>query len=245
MARYDYTTQRLFVDHGLKNNQTLVIERRQANYLLTVLRMKEGARILVFNGRDGEWLGEISEVKRKSCSIRLISNTRPQPTPYDLVYLFAPLKKGRMDYMVQKAVEMGVGELQPIITEFTQFSKLNTAKMRANVTEAAEQCGILSLAQVNEPVKLFDLLDGWDNTRKIIFCDEDAKSDDLSGALSPLKTSRLALLIGPEGGFSEIERNRLRSMDCVVPISLGPRILRADTAAVAALAVLQSMAGDW
>ncbi len=244
-ARYDYTTQRLFVEHDLHDGLVLEAERSQANYLLNVMRMKAGAPLLLFNGRDGEWLGEICDVRRKACNIRLLSCTRTQPLPYDLVYLFAPLKKGRMDYMVQKAVEMGVGILQPVVTRYTQNSKLNLSRMRANALEAAEQCGILNLPTIREPEKLDRLLSDWDTERQIIYGDEAAQNHDLVEKLGHLRNSRLALLIGPEGGFCEEERAQLRAMKCVVPISLGPRILRADTAAVAALAVLQSVAGDW
>ena len=244
-ARYDYTSQRLFTKHNLNAGLVIESDRTQANYLLNVLRMKPGTKLLLFNGRDGEWLGEICDVGRKACNIRLISLTRPQPEPYDLVYLFAPLKKGRMDYMVQKAVEMGVGVLQPVITQFTQNSKLNLHKMSVNALEAAEQCGILNLPNIKEPAKLSALLLNWDKERTIVYCDEAAKEHDPVEILLPLKREKLALLIGPEGGFSEEERLQLRAMDCVLPISLGPRILRADTAAVAALAVLQCVAGDW
>ncbi len=245
MAKYDFTTQRIFVDLDLSANAKIQIERARANYLLSVLRMQSGDQVLVFNGRDGEWLGEICDVKRKSCGIHLLSITRNQPTPSDLQYLFAPIKKARLDYMVQKAVEMGAGELQPVISDFTQFSKINLERMRANVNEAAEQCGILSLAKVCEPQKLSDVLNNWNAERKIIFCDESAEHSNLHDILSPLKNQKLALLVGPEGGFSERERAQLLDLECVVAISLGPRILRADTAAVAALAVLQANAGDW
>lgn len=245
MERYDYKTRRLYVDVDLGSEITFRVERAQANYLLNVLRMKAGANVLLFNGRDGEWMGEICDAGRKSCNIRILSQTRAQPGPGDLVYIFAPIKKGRLDYMVQKAVEMGVGMLQPAITEHTQLTKFNIDRARANVAEAAEQCGILNLPKVCAPVKLNELLDSWNGERKIIYGDEAAADNDLVETLKPLKSEKLALLIGPEGGFSENERVRLRAMDCVVAISLGPRILRADTAAVAALAAVQAIAGDW
>ncbi len=245
MQRYDITTQRLYVDDELDSDGLIVAGRQQANYLLNVLRMKDGSRVLLFNSRDGEWLGEISVSGRNACNIRLLSQTRPQPRPSDLIYLFAPLKKSRLDYMVQKAVEMGVGILQPVITAHTQVTKLNLQRARANMIEAAEQCGILSIAQILEPVGFAELLETWDDDRLIIFCDEMVEEGDGLDRLSSLKGKKLALLIGPEGGFSDDERLALRSMDCVHAISLGPRILRADTAAVAALAVLQATAGDW
>ncbi|MCF6320581.1 MAG: 16S rRNA (uracil(1498)-N(3))-methyltransferase [Rhizobiaceae bacterium] len=245
MERYDYKTQRLFVESDLQKDAVISLEKSHANYLLNVLRMKERAEILLFNGRQGEWLGEITNARRKACDIVLLRCTRQQPAPSELVYLFAPLKKGRLDYMVQKAVEMGAGTLQPVITAHTQFTKLNLNRLRANVIEAAEQCGILSVASLNEPVKLDDLLADWDNTRTIIYCDEATQNDETAKRLRDLKGKKLAVLIGPEGGFSDAERQRLRKMDCVLPISLGPRILRADTAAVAALALVQANAGDW
>ena len=244
MQRYDITTQRLYVGDDLVDGGHIVAERQQANYLLNVLRMKGGDKVLLFNSRHGEWLGEIDIKGRKACDIKLVSQTRPQPEPSDLVYLFAPLKKGRLDYMVQKAVEMGAGTLQPVITAHTQVSKINLDRARANVIEAAEQCGILSVPQVMEPVGFSELLAKWSDERVIIFCDEMAGKDDALSKLSRLKGKRLALLIGPEGGFSQDERAALRAMDCVQAISLGPRILRADTAAVAALALLQAAAGD-
>lgn len=245
MQRYDYTTQRLFVLDDLQQNGTIVPDRAQANYLLNVLRMKNGANVLLFNGRDGEWLSEVNVLARKSCELRLLSQTRIQPAPYDLIYMFAPLKKGRLDYMVQKAVEMGVGTLQPVITEFTQNTKLNLDRIRSNVAEAAEQCGILSIAEVAEPVKLETLLQSWDSERTIIYADEASGDENCVTALGRLKGQKQALLIGPEGGFSDAERQQLRAMTSVLPISLGPRILRADTAAVAALAIVQAAAGDW
>ena len=245
MQRYDFTTQRLFVDDELEHGARITAERGQANYLLNVLRMKNGDQVLVFNGRHGEWLGEILISRRKACDINLLSQTRTQPEPSDLVYLFAPLKKGRLDYMVQKAVEMGAGALQPVITAHTQVTSINLDRARANVIEAAEQCGILSLAQVMEPIGFSELLEKWDDERAIIFCDEMAGKDDTVVKLLRFKGKKLALLIGPEGGFSVEERAALHATDFVQPISLGPRILRADTAAVAALALLQATSGDW
>ena len=245
IQRYDYSTQRLFVSSDLDNQQLVTLDRSQANYLLNVLRMKTGARILLFNGRHGEWLGEIDAQGRKSCSVQLISQTRVQPQPYDLIYLFAPLKKGRLDYMVQKAVEMGAGQLQPVITEYTQKTKLNMERLRANIVEAAEQCCILTIPQLQDPIALDQVLDNWDDVRAIVYCDEATDKTDSIETLRRLDKKSLALLIGPEGGFSEQERRKLRSLAFVFPISLGPRILRADTAAVAALAVVQAIAGDW
>jgi 16S rRNA (uracil1498-N3)-methyltransferase len=207
--------------------------------------MAEGAEILIFNGRDGEWRASLSFPSRKRILITAVEQTRPQPGPSDLHYLFAPLKTGRMDYLVQKAVEMGAGLLQPVMTQHVQGRITNIDKLRANVIEAAEQCGILGVPQVAEPAKLSDLLDRWPQERRIIYCDEGDAGQNPLPLLSRIKERRLALLVGPEGGFSEEERARLRSLDFVTAIPLGPRILRADTAAVAAMAVVQATIGDW
>ncbi|MCP4185757.1 MAG: 16S rRNA (uracil(1498)-N(3))-methyltransferase [Hyphomicrobiales bacterium] len=245
VQRYDYSTQRLYVTFDLGIDVVVSINRSQANYLLNVLRMKTGSRILLFNGRQGEWLGEIEEKGRKSCVVRLLSQSRIQPEPYNLVYLFAPLKKGRLDYMVQKAVEMGAGSLQPVITQHTQIAKLNLERLRANILEAAEQCGILTIPEIHDPIALYKILADWDKDRSIIYCDEAAEKIDGIEMLQGLCKKNLALLVGPEGGFSEEERITLRLLDFVYPISLGPRILRADTAAVAAFTIVQAVAGDW
>jgi 16S rRNA (uracil1498-N3)-methyltransferase len=245
MDRYDFTTQRLFVNTPLTGGRSLAVDRGQANYLLNVLRLKDGANVLVFNGADGEWLAAIRPEGRKACSLELIRQTRPQPAPYDLAYCFAPLKQARLDYMIQKAVEMGTGTLQPVLTHHTQVNRLNLERIRSNAVEAAEQCGILSIPHCRDMVKLETMLAEWDETRILVFADETASE---AGPLTGLESARgkpLALLIGPEGGFSPTERDLLHSKSYVLPISLGPRILRADTAAVAALAVVQAAIGDW
>jgi 16S rRNA (uracil1498-N3)-methyltransferase len=162
-----------------------------------------------------------------------------------LLYCFAPLKQGRLDYLVQKAVEMGAGVLQPVITQHTQVARPGTERLRANVSEAAEQCGVLAIPELREPQKLERLLSDWEPGRRLIFCDEDARTDNPLATLRAIEERRLALLIGPEGGFSEDERRQLRALPFVSAIPLGPRILRADTAAVAALALIQATVGDW
>jgi 16S rRNA (uracil1498-N3)-methyltransferase len=245
MDRYDFRTPRLFIDAPLSQGIFFELGRAQANYLLNVLRLGNGGRVLVFNGRDGEWLAVIAAAGRKKCSLMLEQQTREQPLPGGLLYCFAPLKKARLDYMVQKAVEMGADALQPVITEHTQVAKPALDRMRANAIEAAEQCGILAIPEICEPVRLGRLLAGWDSERTLVFCDELAVAGDPAAALSRLRGRQLAVLIGPEGGFSGEERAALAAAPFVVPISLGPRILRADTAAVAALALVQSVAGDW
>jgi len=244
MSRYDFSSQRLFVDAPLEAGGRVPLDRDQANYLLNVLRMRPGDSLLVFNGRDGEWRAAI-EGDRKKAQLVIGEETRLQTPPYALDYLFAPLKQARLDYMVQKAVEMGVGHLRPVITRYTQVPKLNQERLRANAIEAAEQCGILSLPAIDAPRPLFDLLQDWPSEKHVIFCDEDETGDDPLAVLSGLPDGPLAVLIGPEGGFSEDERDRLKRLPFVTPIALGPRILRADTAAVAALALVQAKKGDW
>lgn len=246
MERYDFRTQRLFVDTPLAIGAELSADRGQANYLLNVLRLRDGAKVLLFNGRDGEWLAMVRPEGRKACRLEVVEQTREQPEPGPLTYCFAPLKSGRLDYMVQKAVEMGVSVLQPVITQYTQVTRINIDRMRANAIEAAEQCGILSVPECLSPLKLPELLDGWPDARLLVFADECAASENPVRSLSAVQPdSQKALLIGPEGGFSDEEREMLHARSFVHPIALGPRVLRADTAAVAALAAIQAACGDW
>lgn len=245
LAAYDFTTKRLFVEHSLAPDGAIDAGRPLVNRLLNVLRMREGDAVLLFNGRDGEWRARLEDVGRRSCTLRIEDRTREQTEPGDLWLCFAPLKHARLDYMVQKTVEMGASRLLPTLTQRTQATRVNLERMRANAIEAAEQCGVLSLPGIDEPTRLDTLLAGWDQERRLIFCDEGAAPGDPLGALRGLEPGPLGLLIGPEGGFSETEREGLRARDLVTAIPLGPRILRADTAAVAALAVVQAALGDW
>ena len=240
--------QRLFMRSRLSAGAVIDLDRGQTNYLTNVLRMNAGAAIRVFNGRDGEWQALLTQRDRRNWALTIERQERPQEARPDLRYLFAPLKHARLDYMVQKAVEMGVGRLTPVLTQHGQVGKVNVERMEANAIEAAEQCGLLSIPAIEEPVPLGDLLDKWPSAetgRRIIFCDEAAPQADAIAALGSLKEMHFAVLIGPEGGFSAEERARLRSRPFVTAISLGPRILRADTAAVAALTVVQAVRGDW
>jgi 16S rRNA (uracil1498-N3)-methyltransferase len=246
MPQIDFRAPRLFVDSPLRAGETVALDRNQANYLGNVLRLSAGESILVFNGRDGEWRGSISGRKRPD-SIGVIEQIRPQEQLPDLAYVFAPLKHARLDYMVQKAVEMGAASLQPVLTRFTQVARVNGERMRANVIEAAEQCGILNLASVADPVTLDSYLAERDPQRLLVFCDEAA---DVADPLQALRDSRadaggIDVLIGPEGGFAEQERAILLRQPQILRLSLGPRVLRADTAAVAALALVQAALGDW
>jgi len=242
---YDFRSPRLFVSADLAADAAIEADAGQANYLRNVLRLKPGDVILLFNGRDGEWRATIADARRRGVTLSVEEQTREQTGTPDLHYLFAPLKHARLDYMVQKATEMGVGRLRPVLTEFTQVARVNLDRMRANVIEAAEQCGILSIPAIEPPRKLFDLLADWETERRLVFCDESAALKSAADTFAGVKDGPAALLIGPEGGFSERERADLLARPYVVPLSLGPRILRADTAAVAALALVQSFIGDW
>ena len=246
MPQLDFRSPRLFVDAALAAGETVALERSQSNYLGNVLRLSAGETILVFNGRDGEWQAAISGRKRPD-GLTIVAQTRPQDRLPDLAYVFAPLKHARLDYMVQKAVEMGASSLQPVLTRFTQVSRVNGERMRANVIEAAEQCGILSLADDAEPVALDRYLAGREGQRLLVFCDEAAAAASPLLALQDMRAASngVDILIGPEGGFAEEERAILLRQPQTLRLSLGPRILRADTAAVAALALVQAALGDW
>ncbi len=244
MPRFDPRTPRLYLDGPLATGNRVTLERAQSHYLQDVLRLGDGDGVLVFNGRDGEWLARLEGGKR-TATLQIDSQTRAQSSLADLRYVFAPLKHARLDYMVQKAVEMGARALLPVLTQRTQATRVNTERMRANVIEAAEQCGIISLAEVAEPVSLERFLADRDGTRLLVFCDEEADIANPTDALRNTETGPVDLLIGPEGGFSDAERTALLKQPQVLRLSLGPRILRADTAAVAALALIQATLGDW
>ncbi|RWF70996.1 MAG: 16S rRNA (uracil(1498)-N(3))-methyltransferase [Mesorhizobium sp.] len=243
--RANYKMQRLFVPNDLGPGIEFEASPQQGHYLMHVLRLGEGAEILLFNGRDGEWSAAIVAKSKKAVRLKVLALQRPQPPLPDLVYCFAPLKLGRLDYLVQKAVEMGAGVLQPVITQHTQVAKPGIERLRANVVEAAEQCGILAVPDLREAEKFERLLADWDKERRLIFCDEDASTNNPLPALQAVPEKKFGLLVGPEGGFSDEERRMLRELPFVTAIPLGPRILRADTAAVAALAVIQATIGDW
>jgi 16S rRNA (uracil1498-N3)-methyltransferase len=251
MPSHDFRAPRLFVDGPLAQDARVPLDRDQSNYLGNVLRLAAGAEVLAFNGRDGEWQAAIEGRKRPD-GLVILQPTRPQDRLADLTYVFAPLKHARLDYMVQKAIEMGAASLQPVLTRFTQASRVNTERMRANVVEAAEQCGILSIATVAEPVPLDRYLSQRPADRLLIFCDEAA---EVQNPVQSLQRAREAgqdqgrigidVLIGPEGGFAEEERALLLRQPKILRLALGPRIMRADTAAVAALALVQAVLGDW
>lgn len=241
----DFSKHRLFSAGALKAGAVIALAREQANYLLNVLRLKTGDTVLVFNGHDGEWLCAIQAEGRKQASMEAIRQVRPQTVAPDLVYLFAPLKHARLDYMAQKAVEMGAGVMQPVLTRHTQVSRLNLDRLRANAVEAVEQCGILSLPEIRPEMPLAAALDALGPERLLVFCDEALEPENPVSALAAAPRAPLAVLIGPEGGFDEAERQLILQRERVLRLSLGPRILRADTAAVAALALVQAVLGDW
>lgn len=245
MSAPDFTSTRLFVAGPLAEGAVVPLTADQLNYLKNVLRFAEGEALLVFDGHSGEWQGRYRPRGKRAADILVETRTRPQPTPGDLWYLFAPLKHARLDYMVQKATEMGVSRLMPVLTQRTQVHRLNLDRLRANVIEAAEQCGVLSVPEVTEAQKLDAVLDAWPATRGLIFCDEGAALANPLATLAAAPHGPLAVLIGPEGGFDAAERRRLTASPFTTVLTLGPRILRADTAAVAALALVQASRGDW
>ncbi|MGJ5178772.1 16S rRNA (uracil(1498)-N(3))-methyltransferase [Bradyrhizobium oligotrophicum] len=244
MPEYDFTAPRLFVDAPLQEGGAVALERQQSNYLGNVLRLGAGDHVLVFNGRDGEWQAAIGGRKRPD-GLTIEQRTRPQDRLPDIAYVFAPLKHARLDYIVQKAVEMGAARLEPVLTRHTQVSRVNGERMRANVIEAAEQCGILSLAEVRDPVPLERFLGQRAASRLLVFCDEATDLADPVQALRDDMHAGIDVLIGPEGGFAADERELLLRQPRVIRLALGPRILRADTAGVAALALVQATLGDW
>ncbi|QPF90996.1 16S rRNA (uracil(1498)-N(3))-methyltransferase [Bradyrhizobium commune] len=246
MPAFDFRGPRLFIDAPLAQDTRVELDRDQSNYLGNVLRLAAGAEVLAFNGRDGEWQAAIEGRKRPDVLV-ILQQTRPQDRLPDLAYVFAPLKHARLDYMVQKAIEMGAATLQPVLTRFTQASRVNTERMRANVVEAAEQCGILSIAAVAEPVPLERYLSQRPAGRLLIFCDEAAEVQSPVQSLQDASKAGqgVDVLIGPEGGFAEEERALLLRQPNILRLAMGPRIMRADTAAVAALALVQAVLGDW
>jgi 16S rRNA (uracil1498-N3)-methyltransferase len=251
MPRYDFRMPRLHLDVALYEGAAVVLDPGQANYLGNVLRLKTGDSVLVFNGRDGEWQGMIEGRGKRSLALAIGPQTRPQAASPDLHYWFAPLKHARLDYMAQKAVEMGASRLQPVLTRHGQVARVNLERLRANAIEAAEQCGILALPDIGSPLPLERMIQERDASRLLVFCDEEAEVTDPIAALKLARIAGgggaipLAVLIGPEGGFAADERAALLKSPNTVRLALGPRILRADTAAVAALALVGAVLGDW
>ena len=238
------TKVRLYVDHPLGDGQAVPLSREQAHYLFGVMRMTVGDRLALFNGVDGEWRCEVAEAGKRGGVLVPLAQTRPLQMPPDLWLLFAPIKKARTDFIVEKAAEMGAARIMPVQTAFTNSERIRRDRLQAHAVEAAEQCGGTFVPEVDELQKLDSVLNNWPAERRLMFCDE-----ALVGQGANIEISRAggpwAILIGPEGGFSEQERQKLWGHANSIPVSLGPRILRADTAAVAALALWQMNYGDW
>lgn len=234
---------RLFINHPLAEGQAVELNADQAHYLSSVMRQAPGAEISVFNGRDGEWLARIERLAKRSGEMVALHQTAPQLDPPDLWLIFAPIKKTRTDFIVEKAAELGAARILPVQTDHTNSERIRQDRLQAHAVEAAEQCGGTFVPEVCDLVPLARLLDGWDMERRILWADEALAGP--AQVLSGLPHGPWAILIGPEGGWSESERRHLCTMECVTRISLGPRILRADTAAVASLALWQASLGDW
>ncbi len=248
MPRTHKTKPRLYINAPLTKGKLIALERGQSNHLANVLRMKTGDELVLFNGADGAWLAFVAELSHKAVKVETLDCFAPQPAPNDLWYGFAPLKSARLDYLVQKACEMGVSQIQPVMSEYAHTRRIKPGRIKANLIEAAEQCEVLNLASVLPQTDLAELLESWSVEHKgrvLIVADEDLPAASPLERLLVYKNRPLGLLTGPEGGFSRSERDLLKQRDFAVRISLGPRILRADTAAVAALALIQSTIGDW
>ncbi len=236
---------RLFVEGSLGAGQGIVVTKEQANYLFNVMRLKTGDNVLLFNGRDGEWQAEVVEAGKRAGKLACRAQTAPLQRPPDLWLLFAPIKKARTAFIVEKATELGAARIMPVLTDFTNTDRIQTDRLRAYAMEATEQCGGTFIPEVTDIQKLADVLDDWPEDRRIMFCDESRAALPVAQALAKEKAGKWAIVIGPEGGFSPDEIERLRGMKQVTSVTLGPRILRADTAAVAALVAWQSALGDW
>ncbi|MCZ0813232.1 MAG: 16S rRNA (uracil(1498)-N(3))-methyltransferase [Pseudomonadota bacterium] len=234
---------RLFVDHPLGEGQTVPLDRDQAHYLFGVMRRGAGDAVLLFNGRDGEWLATVAEAGKRAGSLACVSQSGPQRMPPDLWLLFSPIKKARTDFIVEKAAEMGAARILPVQADFTNSERIRRDRLQAHAVEAAEQCGGTYVPEVCNLQKLDRLLSDWPDDRQLMFCDEALAGT--AASLSDTTGDKWAILIGPEGGFSPSERDRLNALPFAHPVSLGPRILRADTAAVAAMTLWQLALGDW
>ncbi|MDQ7080469.1 MAG: 16S rRNA (uracil(1498)-N(3))-methyltransferase [Paracoccaceae bacterium] len=234
---------RLHVAPALGEAQSVPLSRDQAHYLFSVMRLGPGDRVALFNGHDGEWQAEVIEAGKRAGVLRCLHQSAPQMMPPDLWLLFAPIKKARTDFIVEKAAEMGVARILPVQTRHTNSERIRLDRLQAHAIEAAEQCGGTYVPPVLPLRPLAQVLDDWPEDRRLMFCDETLVG--ARAALSAENSGKWAILIGPEGGFSEDERARLRNMGQAVAVSLGPRILRADTAAVAALTMWQLTLGDW
>ena len=250
MAVHDFTSQRLFVEAPLSAGACVPCDSAQANYLLNVLRLTAGDSILVFNGRDGEWRASVSPSGKRGAVLEIGERTRAQEGGPDIHYLFAPLKRARLDYMVQKATEMGVARLVPVLTRRTVAERVNLDRLRANAIEAAEQCGILRVPEITEPQKLEHALKGWDASRRLSFATRARQSRTPSPRCGRHWVRRspcppLPCSSAPKAASNQPSASCYLRQPFILAISLGPRIMRADTAAVAALALVNAAIGDW
>lgn len=236
---------RLYVEDALGAGAAVTLGPDRAHFLRNVLRLRPGAPVALFNGRDGEWLAKIGGLAKKSADLTVIEQIRPQETEADIWLAFAPIKRARIDFIAQKATELGATLLWPIFTQFTAMERVNTDRLRANAVEAAEQCGRLSVPEVREPARFERFIEAWPADRRLFCCDETGGGVPAIQAFSPAPARTAGLMIGPEGGLANAELDRLDNLPNVCRVSLGPRILRADTAALAALACWQAAAGDW
>jgi 16S rRNA (uracil1498-N3)-methyltransferase len=236
---------RLYVTGDLGEGMAVRLDEGQAHYLLHVLRAKAGMRVSLFNGRNGEWLAEITQADKRGVTATCVRQSAPQRGTPDIWLAFAPVKKTPSDYLVQKAAELGASVLQPVFTHCTIVSRINEERMAANAVEAAEQSGRLTVPEIRASVSLEKLLAAWPKERRLLFCDEGGEAKAMTQAARESRGGPCAILTGPEGGFDPGERATLRALPFVVPVTLGPRILRADTAALSALAIWQAVAGDF
>ena len=239
----DMNKIRLFVDHTLGEAQSVPLNKDQAHYIFSVMRKSIGETILIFDGNNGEWEASIEEISKKSGVLFCIKQTKPQIMPPDLWLFFSPLKKVRTDFIVEKATELGVAKIIPVQTEHTNADRIKLSRLSAHAIEAAEQCGGTYIPKIEELQKINEVLENFPPDRKLLFCDAKLQSSEVN--FKNLKKGKWAILVGPEGGFSEIERNYLKGLKFTFSISLGPRILRADTAAITAISLWQNYLGDW
>ena len=236
---------RLYVEEALTDAAELTLGEDQSHFLTNVLRAKVGDAVRLFNGRDGEWRGTVTAIRKRAVALRLEKQTAPQSGVPDVWLCLAPIKRTPLDYVTQKATELGVSRIQPVLTRRTIVERVNLDRMRANAIEAAEQSGRLTVPEIAEPIALDKLLANWTSDRRLVFCDEGGDARPAAAAMREASRGAWAVIIGPEGGFDPDERSSLRHQSFVVPVSLGPRIMRADTAALAALALWKSTLGDW
>ncbi|MBL4807516.1 MAG: 16S rRNA (uracil(1498)-N(3))-methyltransferase [Rhodobacteraceae bacterium] len=236
---------RLFVEMPMAAGQAVPIGQAQAHYLFGVMRLKLGDQLMVFNGVDGEWLAEVVKAGKRNGLLACLEQTKPLQLPPDLWLMFAPIKKARTAFIVEKSVEMGARQIMPVTTQYTNSDRLNLARLETHAIEAAEQCGATSVPEVSEPVKFTALLDAWPEDRQLMFCDESRDSLPAAAALQGKTAGKWAIIIGPEGGFSPDESAQLKALVQTTAVSLGPRILRADTAVIAAMTAWQQVLGDW